>query len=369
MRLLVCFFISVFTVVGASRTSWYFDGTRFGNNGDRIPVSENIDGQLKTPLMYIRFASVAAAAIIANQTSSALDPSSLDMFEIDTVGGGESRLVFHRSFRTRQYLIQPDLTLICAIPGSPDLSDDTVAAPNKIIRLGFTTERNWEPSPGLTSRGVVQVGNFFPSNFLMIPSANHPTIYLHPFNLNRFCSGVPGYVALGHEQGMVVRLSARINSDNDFISDGSHNMDSSWIEAFVRIGSSVDFIPPELFTRIVRQVHDDEAGTYLGASRSRDFLRGGTLFRNCTVNSFPTIVYTIKSAVDDNTDSFTNLVLYPEDYVEMQEGSMNCIARILPATSRQYNSFGPRGTIGLNVFKNVVGIFEPGNRVGFCEPL
>ena len=350
-------FLIAFT--NASHSSWSF------GNGDLTTVTETSNGQLKKPLVYIRFVSPAAAAIITNQTSGDLDPASLNPFEIDTVGE-ESKLILHGSYHPRQYLIQPDRRLICAIPASSDLDDED--AINQIITLPFTTERSWSPSPGLTTKGAIKIGYDFGSNFVMVPTNDdHPIIYLNPENLEGNCSSPPGFVGLtNNERGMLVQLSARINGDNDFVNDGSHSFDSFSINSYIRIASSVDYLPHELFTRIVRDVHNNHAGTYRDAIRSRDFLRGGTRFRNCNMDLFPTIVYSIKSTEDDNAGP-TNLVLYPEDYVGMENGG-NCIARILPVHSRQYNPFGPRGTIGLNVFKNVVGIFEPGYRVGFCEP-
>jgi len=356
-------------IVYASSASWTFDDMRLSNGGDPARIGGQIDGQLSVPFIGIRFVSPAAAAIVGNQTSAALNLDHLDQFEIDTIAG-DTVLAFHRSYRTRQYLVQPDASLICAIPAISNPPEDNNLL-NRIVSVRFTTERNWEPHPGLPSRGVLRIGNSFGSNFLMIPSADggHPNIHLYTNNLNEYCSHSPAYVDVSQDEGFVVRLTASIDADHQFDQNQPRGFHSYSIQAVVRIASSVDYIPRESFTRIVRHVDDHHAGTYARAIRSRDYLRGGTEFRNCNITSFPTIVYNVQSNTQGSGGpSSTNLVLYPEDYVELTQRG-NCIARILPATTRTHNSFVPRGTIGLNVFKNVAGIFEPGNRIGFCDPL
>lgn len=219
----------------------------------------------------------------------------------------------------------------------------------------------------------MKIGYLFPYNFSLIWSGDEDRPIIDWSNRSlSYCNSDPFFLPLDSTSGFTVRLGVSVVNGEDELNSHDHSEHvyrPSTFFAQVRIASSVDYIPIFSYTNFLSSVESQNAGLYDRSVRTRDFLNGGTIFRECNQALFPSLVYSLYSgSVHQQTPSAgLNLVLYPEDYLDMLPGG-RCIARILPGTVEDMGPSGPTGIMGLNALQNVVGIFEPGHRIGFCEP-
>jgi hypothetical protein len=204
--------------------------------------------------------------------------------------------------------------------------------------------------------------------FVIVPPINEEARKIIIRASNQVAECLPESISMIHRSEDGWTIYSQIS-----IQDGGHNEITltptsvpSTLETYVtdvEVSSSVDYVPTNLLQDIILSILIRNGGSSFSPPDEES--QGAFYIEDCHIERFPTLGYRLfhyGGGQPNTQDSAANILLYPEDYVSVEEN--RCKVHLAAISPDMDN----RIVIGSNIFQNAIGIFTF-DRIGFCDPV